>query len=194
VLALAKYLGITAEFIEVDMVAGGFNAEDYVALNPNRKAPTLVDGDIVLWESSAVMAYLCNKVGSDLWPAHQPAEQVDVLKWLSWNDCHWNPAVGPFYFEHIVKTTFKFGPPDRSLLMTKVAEFDRYAKVLDRQLSAHPHPACDRLTIADFQLGSMANYWREAEMPMQAYPHIVAWIDELQKMPAWRDPWPKNSP
>jgi len=75
VLALVRYLGIEAEYTEVDLVAGGLNAPDYVALNPNKKAPTLVDGDIVLWEASAIMAYLCIKQSSDMWPAHNPAEQ-----------------------------------------------------------------------------------------------------------------------
>jgi glutathione S-transferase len=72
VLALVRYLGIEAEYTEVDLVAGGLNAPDYVALNPNKKAPTLVDGDIVLWEASAIMAYLCIKQSSDMWPAHNP--------------------------------------------------------------------------------------------------------------------------
>jgi glutathione S-transferase len=190
VLALAKHLGIEAELIEVDMMAGGLKAADYVALNPNKKAPTLVDGDFVLWESSAIMAYLCVKAGSDLWPAHNPAEQIEVLRWLSWNDCHWAPAVGPFYFEHIVKATFGIGSPDRQSLKEKVKEFARYAQVLDDHLSAGAHVACGRLTIADFQLASMATYWREAEMPMQSYPHITAWIQGLQRLPAWADPWP----
>jgi glutathione S-transferase len=190
VLALAKYLGIEVELIEVDLMAGGLKAADYAALNPNKKAPTLVDGDVVLWESSAIMAYLCVKAGSDLWPAHHPAEQIEVLRWLSWNDCHWAPAVGPFYFEHIVKSTFKIGPPDRQSLKGKVDEFARYARVLDDHLASRTHVACGRLTIGDFQLASMATYWREAEMPMQSYAHIVAWIGELQRLPAWYDPWP----
>jgi glutathione S-transferase len=190
VLALAKHLGIETELIEVDMMAGRFNAADYVALNPNKKAPTLVDGNLVLWESSAIMAYLCVKVGSDMWPARNPAEQIEVLRWLSWNDCHWAPAVGPFYFEHIVKSTFQIGSPDRQTLQGKVADFARYAKVLDDHLTTHTHAACARLTIADFQLASMVTYWREAEMPMQEFPHIVAWVAELMKLPAWSDPWP----
>ena len=109
VLALAKHLGIDAEFVKIDLKAGGLQAPDFAALNPNMKVPVLVDGDKVLWESSAIMAYLCTKVGSDMWPAKRPDEQVEVLRWLSWNDCHWSPAVAPFYFEHIVKTTFKNG-------------------------------------------------------------------------------------
>jgi glutathione S-transferase len=109
VLALVKHLGIEAELVAIDLKARGLKAPEYVALNPNMKAPTLVDGDLVLWEASAIMAHLCIKAGSDMWPAHNPAEQVEVLRWLSWNDNHWVSAVGPFYFEHVVKATFGLG-------------------------------------------------------------------------------------
>src|SRR5579871_3825722 len=96
VLALVKHLGLEAESVEKDLMAGEMKRPDYVALNPNMKAPTLVDDDLVLWEASAIMAHLCIKVGSDMWPAHRPSEQVEVLRWLSWNDCHWAGAVSPY--------------------------------------------------------------------------------------------------
>jgi len=190
VLALAKHLGVKADFVEIDLKAGGLKSPEYAKLNPNLKAPTLVDGDTVLWESSAIMTYLCIKAGSDMWPASNPAEQVEVLRWLSWNDCHWAPAVGPFYFEHIVKTTFKFGTPDSEALKPKVPELEKYAKVLDAHLAGRDYVACGRLTIADFQLASMARYWQEAEMPFQGFPNIVHWLDGLKKIPAWAEPWP----
>jgi glutathione S-transferase len=110
VLALAKHLGIDAQFVQQ---AGKLRTAEYAQLNPNRKAPTLVDGDYVLWESSAIMVYLCDKAGSDMWPTTDVGEQIELLRWLSWNDNHWAPAVAPFYFEHIVKATFSLGPPDR---------------------------------------------------------------------------------
>jgi len=75
VLALVKHLGIDAELVEVDAKAGGLKSPDYAALNPNLKAPTLVDGGQVLWESSAIMAYLCIKAGSDMWPMHDAASR-----------------------------------------------------------------------------------------------------------------------
>jgi glutathione S-transferase len=158
------------------------------------KAPTLVDGDLVVWESSAIMAHLCIKTGSDMWPAHNPAEQVEVLRWLSWNDGHWSVAVAPFYFEHIVKTTFGMGPADGELLKASVPGFLRFAKVLDGHLADRAYVACGRLTIADFQLASMATYWRESAMPMETFPNIVRWIDGLQRIPAWADPWPVKTP
>lgn len=192
VLALIKYLGIDAECEEVDLMKGGLRQPGYAALNPNMKAPTLVDGDTVLWEASAIMAHLCIKVGSDMWPAHNPAEQVEVLRWLSWSDGHWSPAVSPFYFEHIVKSTFRMGPPDRELLKASVGDLVRFATVLNGHLELRSHPACGRLTIADFQMASMAMYWRESEMPLADFPNVVRWLDGLQQIPAWADPWPSG--
>jgi glutathione S-transferase len=190
VLALVKHLGIEAELIYIDAKAGGLRAPDYTALNPNKKAPTLVDGDFVLWESSAIMAYLCIKAGSGMWPAGNPAEQVEVLRWLSWNDCHWAPAVGPYYFEHIVKATFDLGPPDREALRSRVPDLVKYGKVLNDHLEGRNFAACGRLTIADFQLASMATDWREAEMPFGDFPNITAWLGRLMQIPAWAHPWP----
>jgi glutathione S-transferase len=193
VLALVKYLGLEAEFFEVDLMAGGLQVPEFAAINPNKKVPVLVDGDQVLWESSSIMAYLCIKAGSDMWPSRNAAEQVEVLRWLSWNDCHWSPAVAPFYFEHVVKSTFGMGPPDRELLKSSVTNLLKYASVLDEHLTGRSYVACGRLTIADFQLASMTNYWRESEMPFDSHLSIVRWIDALKRIPAWAHPWPAKT-
>jgi glutathione S-transferase len=193
VLALIKHLGMKSEFVEVDMMVGGLKTPDYVALNPNMKAPTLVDGDLVLWEASAIMAHLCIKARSDMWPARNAAEQVEILRWLSWNDCHWSPAISPFYFEHIVKATFGLGPPDSEALKPKIPDLMKYASVINGHLEARTYVACGRLTIADFQLASMATYWRDSKMPLEAFPNVVRWIDRLMRIPAWADPWPAEA-
>ena len=172
VLALAKYLRIDAEFVEMDLMGGGLQTPEYAALNPNRKAPVLVDGDLVLWEASAIMAHLC-------------------VRWLSWGDGHWSPAVAPYYFEHVVKSTFGIGPPDLAALEDKGADFERFAKVLDEHLADRNFVACGRLTIADFQLASMATDWRISQMPMQGFPNIRRWLETLMRIPAWADPWPR---
>ncbi len=193
VLALVKHLDIEAELVELDLMAGELKTDEYAALNPNKKAPTLVDRETVLWESSAIMAYLCIKAGSDMWPAHNPAEQVEMLRWLSWNDQHWLESVSPFYFEHIVKSTFGFGTPDREALAAAVPGLLRYAKVLDGHLDGRDYVACDRLTIADFALASSARYWRESQMPLETFPNVVRWLDGLMRLPAWKEPWPEKA-
>lgn len=190
VLALIKHLDLDVECIEMDLMAGDMKRPDYAALNPNMKAPTLVDGELVLWEASAIMAYLCIKAGSDLWPYQDPGAQVEVLRWLSWNDGHWAPVVSPYYFEYVVKPTFGIGEPDARALEGRDDDFRRYAAVLDQCLADRSFPACDRLTIADFQLASMVSYWRTSRMPLQDFPNVVAWVDRLNEIPAWADPWP----
>jgi len=193
VLALVKHLGIDADCIEVDLLAGGLKSPSYLALNPNGKAPTMVDGDVTLWESSAIMAYLCARTGSDMWPVQRPIEQIEILRWLSWGDSHWSRAVGPFYFEFVIKPAFHLGEMDRSKLTAVLPELRRLAAVLDSHLEQRDFVACDRLTIADFQLASMACEWRHAEMPFADYPHIARWLDGLMDIPGWADPWPAGT-
>ncbi|RYZ96533.1 MAG: glutathione S-transferase family protein [Moraxellaceae bacterium] len=192
VLALVKHLDIKVDLIEKNLNAGELKTSEFALLNPNMKAPVLEDEDFVLWESSAIMAYLCIKVGSDMWPANNPTEQVEILRWLSWNDCHWSNAVSPFYFEHVVKTTFGFSSPNHELLKESHKNFIRFAKVLDEHLADKHYVACNRLTIADFQLASMVTYWQESEMPIAEFHNILRWIDRLLAIPAWKDPWPQQ--
>ncbi|MBN9530247.1 MAG: glutathione S-transferase family protein [Alphaproteobacteria bacterium] len=193
VLALAKHLQIAAEFVELDLMVGELQRPQYAAINPNMKVPTLVDGETVVLEASAIMAYLCILARSDMWPADSPLEQVEILRWLSWGDGHWSPAVAPFYFEYIVKSTFDIGEPDPEALKSKVTDLRKYAAILDRHLEETPYVACNRLTIADFQLASMAAYWRQAKMPLEDFKHITTWLDRLMQLPAWADPWPQKN-
>lgn len=189
-LALAKHLGFQPETVEMDLSIGAMKAPDYRALNPNMKAPTLVDGDRVIWESGAIMAYLCLKAGSDLWPKDDPNALVEIMKWQAWNDCHWMTALDPYYFEHIVKATFGMGPPDDSELAGKDKMVEKYGAVLDDHLKDRDFIVGGRLTVADFYLAPMAAYWRKARMPIGHFANLVRWLDRLDTLPAWADPWP----
>ena len=79
---------------------------------------------------------------------------------------------------------------DLASLPAHVPELLRYARVLDAHLEGRIWVACARLTIADFQLASMATYWRQSDMPFETFPNIVRWLDGLTRVPAWADPWP----
>ncbi|MEI9904304.1 MAG: glutathione S-transferase family protein [Asticcacaulis sp.] len=189
VVALVKHLGIPAQFIEMGGEERSMKTPDYARLNPNMQAPALVDGDVSLWESAAINAWLCASTGSDMWPSYT-LEQIDVLRWISWNNRHWEEAVSPYYFEYVVKGTFRFAEPDPAELVGKDALVRRHGKVLDDHLRDRDFAACGRLTIADFQLASMAVTGGTAGMPFETFPHLVGWLDRLAQLPAWRDPWP----
>jgi glutathione S-transferase len=54
-----------------------------MAINPNGRAPVLVDGELKLWESAAIMMHLAIQAKDDLWPLSDPARQVEIVRWLS---------------------------------------------------------------------------------------------------------------
>src|SRR5919109_1889390 len=55
----------------------------YLKLNPNGKVPTLVDGDVVVWESNTILRYLAGKAKSPLYPA-DAAKRTQVERWMDW--------------------------------------------------------------------------------------------------------------
>ncbi len=63
---------------------------EYLALNPNKKMPTLEDEGFVVWESNAILFYMAAKrPHGGLWPSDLRG-QADVLRWLAWKGAHWD--------------------------------------------------------------------------------------------------------
>src|SRR5262245_43523400 len=87
VCAVARYLNSPVEFVRLDIGKGEHKTPSYLAINPNGKVPALEDGETKLWEANAIMCHLARKANSDLWPRDE-AQQVEVLRWLSWNSEH----------------------------------------------------------------------------------------------------------
>jgi glutathione S-transferase len=192
VCALAKHLGSPVEYIRTDLGQGAHKAPDYLVKNPNGLLPLLVDNGRSIWESAAIMVYLAQKSGSEMWPAREPDKLVEVMKWLSWTNSHWNGVTGAFYFEHVIKAMFGMGEPDLPMLEKKERDFHRFAKVLDSQLATRRFLAGDSMTIADFATAVLLPYSDQIRLPLADYRSIQRWHDELMKLEAWRNPWPEQ--
>ena len=67
--ALAAHLGISLDLEFVDLTKGASHTPAYLAINPTGRTPALVDGDLKLWESEAIMQYLASQRPNSLWPA-----------------------------------------------------------------------------------------------------------------------------
>lgn len=77
-LMLIKKLELDVEVKLVNLGAGEQNQPEFLKLNPLHQVPVLVDGDFVLTESRAILAYLINKFkpGSNLYPTDPRARAV----------------------------------------------------------------------------------------------------------------------
>lgn len=91
VLFLIRYLDIDVEVKTLNLIAREQHSEEYLNLNPAHEVPTLVDGDFVLTESRAILAYLINsrKPGSDLYPTDAKA-RARVDQRLSYDNVLFN--------------------------------------------------------------------------------------------------------
>ncbi len=187
--AVAKHLNAPLDYVYLELGKGEHKTPDYLALNPNGKVPTLVDGEQSLWEADAIIMALAIDTGSELWPSDRRA-QVEVMRWLSWNASHFNPPCGALYFEGVIRPRFNLGPADAAQVETSTAEFRAVAPVLETHLKKRDWLVADALSVADFSVSNALFYAEKAQMPLEDFPAIRRWLDRLSQFDAWRDPFP----
>ena len=189
--ATAHQLSIPLELEIVDLTKRAQREPKYLALNPTGRTPTLVDGDLALWESSAIMQYLGDKQKSPLWP-DDARTRADIMRWQSWHLQHWSRGTGTFLFENAVKPALKIGEPDPKALAQAAELFHQDAAVLDQHLAAHPYLVGDTLTLADFAVVAPLFLAERAKMPLENYGNIRSWFAKQAALPAWRETAPKG--
>ncbi len=184
---VARLTGLPVEEHIVDLAKGEHMLPAFLELNPNHKVPTLVDGDLHLWESGAVCQYLAAKAGrTDLWPT-DPAAQADVSRWMFWNHTQWAPPIGAVNMERFFKKMFGMGEGDEAVATAKLAEFAREAGVLDAHLAGRTWVVGDHLTLADIQLACTLMYAPMARMSLDGFPNVAAWFERVTALPAWQE-------
>jgi len=98
VLCCCDEIGLPYERIDAGMQFGVVNTDAFLGLNPNGLIPTLVDGDVVLWESHAIMRYLTRRY--DVEHSITPDDEVAIAqadKWLDWVHTVAWPAMKPVF-------------------------------------------------------------------------------------------------
>lgn len=189
--AVARLLELPIEYIYLDLGKGEHLTPDYWKLNPNAKVPTLVDGESVLWESNAIMCYLADKAGSSLWP-RDTARQIDIVRWFGWSSDHFTACGGALYFEYVIKPRFGLGEADETVVESALADFRRYAAVLDAHLRGRSHLVGEALSVADFAVAVTLPYADQARLPLEEFPDVQPWHDQLNALDAWRSPFPAD--
>lgn len=186
VVAVLHHLHMDCELEAVDLSKGEQMKPDFIKLNPNHAIPTLVDGDFVLWESNAIMPYLCAKIpGNSLYPS-DPRQQADINRWLFWQSSHFGSACGIFIFENVIKKVFLNQEADALEIAKGEERFHRFAEVLENHLKNRDWLVGNDLTLADFAVGSFLTLTQMARYPIGQYSEIARWYSNLEKIPSWQ--------
>jgi glutathione S-transferase len=172
--AVAYELGIAFESIHVDLVSGAAKAPAFLAMNPNGRVPVLVDDDLVLWESTAIMRYLSATNGGTLVPGTLRG-RAEVDRWLAWQLAHLGPAMSKVAFERIVKKLTGQGTPDEGAIAAGSADFAKLSALLDGALEGRDYLA-GALSLADFALAAHYSLASLCGLPLAPFPRVNAWL------------------
>ena len=164
---------------------GGTDTPEYLAMNPNGTVPTLVEDGFVLWESNAILRYLCtaNAPGSEMWPASDLRARASIDRWMDWQQATLNGPQTPLFLG-LVRT-----PPERrdtAAIETAAKAAARLWGILDGILARVPYVAGPVFTLADIPAGIQAHRWFYFPVAKPEMPHLRAWYDRLLQRPAYR--------
>ena len=150
VVALLETAKLPYEVRQVDMAQGGHMSAEYRAINPNHQVPTLLDGDLTLHESNAILRYLCRKHCLSDWYPVELRAQARVDQWLDWNQCLLAPAV----VNIVLNKVFLGEQGDKSAIARGEAKLAELWPVLERGLQADAFLTGPAPTIADLSVAS----------------------------------------
>ena len=185
-LAVSRHLALTIDVQQVNVYRGEGRATAYLALNPQGKVPTLVDGDVVLWESNAILQYLAEAYGDYVLWSREPKRRADLSRWMFWESAHWQPTLTQV-LTPVVAQRLALGDTGLSVRADwNLPAFQDLARLLDVQLLVRPFVGGEDLTIADFSIAGMMTYARIASFPFDVYTGIAAWYERIEALPAWQ--------
>jgi len=164
--AFIKHFDLDVEIHQVNFREKENQTDEFLAMNPMGKVPVLVDGDLNLWESNAILTYLATQFPQTNALPTDPKLRADVDRWLHWQSCHLMPAMGQ------LKTDDDADPV--TLLMPLF-------KVLDIQLQDKEY-VCGDLSVADFAIAAYTLTKLGRQFDYSEVPNVAAWRDRVAQL------------
>jgi glutathione S-transferase len=183
---LLRELGVPFELKYVDRASGAHKSPEYLKLNPNGLIPVLVDGDIVLYETAAIVLHLVDThPAAGLAPALGTAERAQFYKWLVWMTGTMISMVQHyFYSERMVAPGNAAGALE--VKAQAEAKLNAMYDQLEAQLASHGGPWLlgQRFSALD-PLAFMLGRWsRGFARPARTLPHLGPYLERMLARPA----------
>ena len=152
----------------------------FLAINPNGKVPAIIDGDVTVFDSNAILLYLAEKTGKFL-PANTPAARGELLSWLMFVAT----GVGPFSGQAV---HFKNFAPEKVPYAHNRYQFEaeRHYGILDARLAKRPYLVGDAYSIVDMDAWGWARMipFAMGEDAWTKFPNLKRLVDEISARPA----------
>jgi glutathione S-transferase len=174
---LMSILKVEYETIAIDLRKKEHKAPAFLEINPWGQVPALVDGDLVLRDSQAILVYLAQRYGGEAWLPNDAGSWGLIMQWLSTaaNDIRQGFAAARAYN--------LLGKP------TDIEAATAYAyetlKIFDKHLAHRQWLELDRPTIADLACFPYIAMAADCKISLAEYGQVLAWIDRIQQLPSY---------
>jgi len=168
-----------AKFVPVNLLAGEHRRPEFLRLNPAGKVPVLVDGDLVIPESAAIVFYLADKYrDKGLMPAGL-AERAQAYRWVMFAVTELEQPLW-----RITRHTALYPLDKRSQADIALAkeEFIAMATVLDRHLEGRRFIVGDGITVADCVMAHLIDWANELKL-IEGFPQLRTYLDRMYTRP-----------
>nr|AHA46527.1 phi class glutathione S-transferase [Larix kaempferi] len=178
------------EFVVVDLPTGAHKKPQYLALNPFGVVPTIQDGDLILFESRAIVRYLAKKYagqGTDLLGSTL-AEQALVDQWCEvQSQSFFSPAAAILF--QTVLLPIRGGTTDEAAVAINIEKLNKVLDIYEERLSKSKYLAGDFFSLADLTHLPWTQYLvtacKKGDL-ISSRKHVKAWWDDISSRPAWK--------
>ena len=173
-------LGLDFDHVEVGGRFGGLDTPRFLAMNPHGRIPVLEDGGAALWESNAIVRYLCARYSPGALCPQDPAGRAGQDQWMDWAATTLQPAFMGFFWSWY--RTPAAGRDERRCADLLAASHTAFA-TFDKALA---EPGLVRLAIGDIPAGALLYRYFTMDIDRPSLPRLEAWYTRLAERPAYR--------
>jgi glutathione S-transferase len=158
---------------------------NFLAINPNGAVPAVVDGDLALSESNAILQYAADLTGSEKHYPRNLKQRADINRWLLWEASTWFPSCYTYLVEYVVKPLLKT-EPDETIIEKEAPNWHRLAGILHARLAKSKWLAGDTVTIADIAVAAPMHLHKWQRLPLDEHANLKRWTADVEQLPCWQ--------
>ena len=180
---LLEEIGAPYELVALDMSKSEHKTSQYMKIHPHGAVPAFVDGDLTMFESAAICAYLADKFPEkQLAPAVGTAARGLYYQWMVYSMATLEPPVLQVFMHTVML-------PEDQRSTAAAAEgrekFGEVARVLEQALMGKSFILGERFSAADVMLGSTLS-WAQFMGLLEGHPDLEAYVRRLSERPAFQ--------
>jgi len=180
---LLEEIGSPYELVRVDLGKGEQKRPEYQKIHPHGRVPALVDGDVTLFESSAICMYLADKFPEKkLAPAPGTPARGLYYQWMVYSLATAEPPVLKVFMNTVRRPEPERNPAEAEAGRT---EFREVAALLTRVLDGRPFLLGEQFSAADVMVGSIVGWARGLKL-VEDYPTLKDYSRRLVERPAYK--------